>query len=115
MHEASIIMSILDTVTEQCHREGYTRISSIRLRIGKASHILPDSLQFAFEIARGETLASDAELVIETVPLCGTCKSCGHGFEVDGFAFACPNCQSTDLTIDSGFEMEIVDMEVDDV
>lgn len=117
MHEASIIMGVIDTVTEQCHREGYTGISSIRLRIGKAAQLLPDALRFAFEIARQDTLAAAAELIIETVPLGGTCQACGHAFELElaGLAFCCPACQATDLKIDRGFELEIVDMEVDNV
>ena len=113
MHEASIIMSILDTVCSQCVREGYEKITSIRLRIGKASNILPDALTFAFEIAQIDTIAHEADLLIESIPMGGYCKTCSHLFEFDKFIYKCPACQSTSIKIDKGFEMEIVDMEVD--
>ena len=113
MHEASIIMGVLETVTQQCKRDGYKKINSIRLRIGKASSILPDALSFAFDAAKINSIAKDANLIIDTVPLGGTCNSCNHTFEVDNFVFNCPSCQSTDLDVSQGFDMEIVDMEVD--
>ncbi len=113
MHEASIIMSILDTVCNQCTNEGYEVIHSIRLRIGKGSNILPDALQFAFEIARNDTIANNATLIIDTVPMGGICKSCNHSFEIEQHIFNCPSCNSSSFSIDRGFEMEIVDMEVD--
>lgn len=114
MHEASIILSVVKTVTNQCEREGYAKINSIRLRIGKASHVLPDSLQFAFEAMKINTLAEKAELIIETIPIIAKCGPCGHEFETKNtFVYKCPICESTIFTIIKGYEMEIVDMEVD--
>ena len=114
MHEASIIMGVLETVTRQCQREGYKKINSIRLRIGKAASILPDCLYFAFDAAKINTLAHDAKLLIETVPLGGACNSCSYEFEVKNYIFNCPSCLSTDINVSQGFDMEIVDMDVDD-
>ncbi len=113
MHEASIIMSILDTVTKQCVEEGFSTITNIRLRIGQGSNILPDSLLFAFEIVKKDSIAESAELIIETIPMGGYCESCGQEFTIEQFIYNCPNCQSTSIKIDRGFEMDIVDMEVD--
>ena len=114
MHETSIVINILETVTTQCRRDGYKKINSIRLKIGKASHILADSLQFAFEIIREDTIAKDAELIIETIPLTARCKSCSHEFDTSQqLVFECPACTSKSFEIISGYEMEIVDMEVD--
>ena len=113
MHEASLILGVLETVNKHCQRDGYHKINSIRLRIGKASSIHPDSLHFAFDAAKIHTLASDAKLIIETIPLGGICNTCNHTFEVENFIFNCPSCQSTDLDVNQGFDMEIVDMDVD--
>jgi hydrogenase nickel incorporation protein HypA/HybF len=114
MHEVSIISSIIETVTLQCERDGYTKINSIRLRIGKASHISPDSLQFAFEAIKKNTLAETASLDIETVPIAARCDICHHEFTTHvTFIYNCPSCSSPSFTIINGQEMEIVDMEVD--
>ena len=114
MHEASIIMGVLETVTKQCKQDGYSKINSIRLRIGKASSILPDALQFAFEAIKINTIAHDAQLVIDSIPLGGSCKSCKQEFEVENYIFNCPYCQSPEIEVDKGFDMEIVDMDVDE-
>lgn len=114
MHEASIVLNILDTIQKQCAQEGYKQINSVRLRIGKAAQILPDALLFAFDAAKQGTIANEAEMIIDMIPLSGKCNACSQRFEVkERFIFNCPACASTGIKIDRGYEMEIVDMEVD--
>jgi hydrogenase nickel incorporation protein HypA/HybF len=89
-------------------------VDSIRVRIGKAAGILPDSLIFAFESAKDNTVAKNATLTIETVPVGGTCHDCKKEFTVEDvqYVFSCPLCGSKSFEITSGREMEIVDMEI---
>jgi hydrogenase nickel incorporation protein HypA/HybF len=114
MHEASIAVSILDIVVGLCQREGYPAIESVRIRVGKGSNILPEALCFAFSAARKETIAADARLVIEEVGITAICLDCGKETELeDSYSLlACAACSSYSLRILSGYEMEIVDMEV---
>lgn len=113
MHEASIALSVLDTVVEQCSREGYGAVELVRLKIGKAAGILPDALQFAFDAAKIGTIADEAVLDIEIIRLGGCCRDCGSRFESDEkFVFNCPGCGSSAIEMNMGFEMQIVDMEV---
>jgi hydrogenase nickel incorporation protein HypA/HybF len=115
MHEASIALSILETVVNLCRREGYQAVESVRIRVGKGSNILPDALSFAFDAAKLETIAGKAELIIEEVPIIASCKDCRRQVEMEGlFVLDCPECGSGSLRIVSGYEMEIVDMEVPD-
>jgi len=115
MHEASIVLSILDTVFEQCRREGYSTIQNIRVKIGQAAGILPDALSFAFDVAKKDTIADNAELNIELVPVGGTCHACNKDFELAEarLVFQCPSCSSDSITVNRGYEMQIVDMDVD--
>lgn len=114
MHEASLAQSLLETVCRQCQEADYSKILEIRLRIGQASGVQTEALAFAFDICKKNTLAKEARLVIEQVPLKGICKKCRKSFEInDKYVFNCPNCRSTSFTISSGFEMQIVDMEVE--
>ena len=113
MHEASIALSILDIITGKCESEGYRGVESVRLKIGRAAGILPDALFFAFDAAKIDTVAQDAELIIESVPLGGVCTACESDFDVeDTYVLNCPRCGSTTFTIRRGYEMEIVEMEV---
>jgi hydrogenase nickel insertion protein HypA len=114
MHEASIALSILDIVQSKCREEGCRSVDSVRVRIGKAAGILPDSLVFAFDAAKDNTVAKNATLTIETVPVGGTCHDCKKEFTVEDaqYVFSCPLCGSKSFEITSGREMEIVDMEI---
>ena len=114
MHEASIALSILDIVTKRCNAEGYNVVESVRLRIGRAAGIMPEALVFTFDIAKDETPARDAKLIIDLVPLGGICSGCGSDFEVeDAYVLNCPLCGSTAFKIDKGYEMEIVEIDVE--
>ena len=114
MHEASLAYSILETVRNQCTAKGYTKILEIRLRIGQGSGVQADSLHFAFDIVKKDTIADQACLIIEQIPLGGHCKDCGRNFTIpDRYILQCPHCGCSRLTVTDGFEMDIIDMEVE--
>ena len=113
MHEASIALSVLETVSDLCQQEGYNSIESVRLRVGRAAGILPDALLFAFDVAKAGTIACKAELIIEYISLGGVCRDCGSNFaSEERYIFACPVCKSSAIKITQGDEMQIIDMEV---
>jgi len=113
MHEASIAISLIETVSGLCQQEGFSSIESVRIKVGRAAGILPDALLFAFDIAKAGTMASQAELFIEYIPVCGFCKDCNSHFETEErYIYACPACQSSAIKITGGDEMHIIDMEV---
>ena len=41
MHEASIAISLIETVSDLCQQKGYNSIESVRLKVGKAAGIHP--------------------------------------------------------------------------
>lgn len=113
MHEASIAISLIETVSDLCQQEGYTTIETVRLKVGRAAGILPDALLFAFDMAKPGTPASGAELIIEYISLGGFCRDCGSEFESEErYIFFCPECRSNAIKITRGDEMQIIDMEV---
>ena len=113
MHEVSIALSLLDIVGKKCREAGYHSIDSVKVRVGKASGILPDAFSFAFDVAKKDTLARDAKFMIEWIPLGGLCNGCGHEFEMDDrYILECPKCASPSFKINKGYELEVVEMEV---
>lgn len=113
MHEASIALGILDIINDRCSAEGYRSVESVRLRIGRAAGVMPEALLFTFDAAKGDTLARDAKLIIDIVPLGGFCGECKSDFEVEeAYVLNCPQCGSTAFKIQKGYEMEIVEMDV---
>ncbi len=113
MHEASIALSVLDIITGECKKGGYVRVDNVRLKIGRASGVMPDALIFAFDAIKGDSVARSATLSIEDIPVGGRCGDCGKTFTVDEeYVLSCPMCGGSSFQITSGREMDIVDMEV---
>jgi len=114
MHELSIVMNVLDIAAETCRKEGGRRVEAVYLRVGRASGVMPDALRFAFEAARRGTVAGEARLEIEEVPVGGDCRACGRGFTTEEkYVFSCPLCGGRDFRVTSGHELEISELEVD--
>lgn len=114
MHETSIAHSILEIADEQCKGQNFTTVDSITVRLGTATGVMPESLTFAFDALKEPTVARNAKLNIEIVPVGGRCKSCNKEFDVPDaqYIFACPLCGSTDFEISRGREMDIEEMEM---
>ena len=113
MHEVSIAQGLLEIAIDNCLKGGYERIDSVRVKIGKASGVMPDSLLFAFEALKVGTIAEKAVLVIDEVPVSGFCNECKNEFSVDeAYAVTCPKCGGMKLRIDTGRELHIDEMEV---
>jgi hydrogenase nickel incorporation protein HypA/HybF len=113
MHEASIAISLIETVSDLCQQEGYNSIESVRLKVGRAAGILPDALLFAFDAAKAGTIANQAELIIEYISIGGFCSDCGSQFNSEErYIYSCPTCKSNAIKITRGDELQIIDMEV---
>ena len=113
MHEVSIVQGLLDIAIENCKKGGYKGIELIKVKIGKASGVMPDSLLFAFEAMKAGTIAEKAVLVIDEIPVSGICNECKSNFSVDdAYVTACPKCGHMSLTIETGRELNIDEMEV---
>ncbi|GAB4390145.1 MAG: hydrogenase maturation nickel metallochaperone HypA [Thermodesulfovibrionales bacterium] len=113
MHEASIALSILGIAENNCREAGYERVESIRVRVGRASGVLPDALVMAFDIVKAGTVSENASLLVDDVPVGGRCRACGQEFTTeDLYILACPLCGSGDFTVDSGRELDITEIEV---
>ena len=114
MHEVSIADSLLDTSVRECRDKGFTKIGSIKVCIGKASGVMPEALLFAFDAMKAGTLAEGASLIIEEVPVSGHCNTCNTAFTVsEKYVLCCPHCSSESFTVNSGRELNIVELEVD--
>jgi hydrogenase nickel incorporation protein HypA/HybF len=114
MHESSLAINIIDIAQTQCRERGCKSVDSVTVRIGKASGVLPASLEFAFNAVKENTIADKAKLVFEIIPVGGTCKACNKEFESQDapYVLSCPHCGSSEFEITKGREMEIVSLEI---
>jgi len=115
MHEVSLALNLLDIIEKKCREERYQTVESVKVRVGKASGVQPEAFSFAFEVVKKDTLARNARFIIDLIPLGGTCTACGSRFETEeAYILECPSCGSSSLQITQGYELEIVEMEVNE-
>ncbi|MCI7730121.1 hydrogenase maturation nickel metallochaperone HypA [Enorma burkinafasonensis] len=114
MHELGLVSGILETVTAAAREAGALRVVSVTLRIGDLREVVPESLDFAWEVLGEEDpLTAGSELVVEEVHPRSRCLACGAEFDHDRFHLRCPVCGSAATTLLAGRELQIVSMEVD--
>ena len=111
MHEMSIAQNILDIVVEEGQRNGLNQVKLIRLQIGALAAVVPESLRFCFELMRQDTIASEAVLEIETLPVVARCSECATVFEVEDHDFTCAQCGMPAMELISGRELNLVTIE----
>ena len=114
MHELAIAQNILEIVQQSVPENQAKSVRGIRIRVGQMSGIVPDSLDFCFSAIINDTDMQRARLAIEQVPTLSQCKTCANRFGIEDWIFTCPVCQSTNLELISGKELEIVEIELAD-
>lgn len=114
MHEVSVAASIFDIVQRHVPASEARRVRAVRVRVGEISGVVCDSLDFCFGAMVAGTPFVSAFLAIERVPARGRCGDCGRVIEVLNLPFTCQACASMAVTIISGDELQIVDVELDD-
>lgn len=114
MHEASIANELINIAVSECNKNGFSKIESIKVIIGRATGVMTDALFFAFNVLKEGTIAEKASLIIEEVPVRGICKDCEKEFESNEnyLIFECPGCGSFSINLISGKELNITEMEV---
>ena len=108
MHELSITQSVVDLVAE---RTAGRTVVAIQVRVGRLAGVLPDAMQFCFEIATAGTSVEGARLEIEEVDGRIACRDCGLEAAADDLVLLC-ECGSADVDIVAGKELTVVAVEL---
>ena len=112
MHELSIIANLYDIMEEKAREQGAKKITLVKLQVGILSGVVPDFLETAFGIFKEGTMASDATLEIEKVPLKIRCESCGTENTSDELIYICTECGSAQIKILDGTELILEKMDI---
>jgi hydrogenase nickel incorporation protein HypA/HybF len=113
MHELSVAHAVVSTVIDALPTPD-TRVLQVRLRIGELSGIVPQALEFAYDVAAQDTPLADAALVIERSPIVIDCPTCGEHRLPDAHDFRCPGCGVPCGNVVGGKELEILDVTLDE-
>jgi hydrogenase nickel incorporation protein HypA/HybF len=108
MHELAITQSIVDLVVE---RTTGRQVGLVRVEVGVLSGVVPDSMQFCYELISSGTTLEGSRLVIEKTPGSAHCRSCDQNFVLNDLILLCP-CGSADVDIVTGRELRILSVEL---
>jgi hydrogenase nickel incorporation protein HypA/HybF len=111
MHELSISSAVVDTVVG--HAAGRP-VTAVNLTVGAFRQVVPDSLEFYFEIVSRGTVCEGARLRQALVPLRLGCSACGEKWEPELPAFRCPRCAGSAVEVLRGNELEVESIEVEE-
>jgi hydrogenase nickel incorporation protein HypA/HybF len=113
VHELSIALGIVQSVSEQAAARGITKVEAVTIRIGELSGVDKSALSFAWELAAAGSVAEGSRLDFQDVALKVKCPSCGvERTPPSTWELACPTCPAVAPDITAGRELHIVAMEV---
>ncbi len=113
MHELQVTERILAVVLRHAGKHAVTKVLSIQLRIGELSGLEDEWIQKYFDFQSKDTIAEGAKLNIERTPAVMKCDDCGNSYEFNIRKMKdveCPECASTNATLISGKDYNVVDM-----
>jgi len=113
MHEMSIAESVLQIIEDKARTDGYARVRTVWLEIGKLAGVETESLRFCFDAVARDSIAEDARLeIIETAGQ-GWCMVCARNVTVAARYEPCPICGSAQIEVTGGEEMRVKELEVE--
>ena len=113
MHELSVAHAVVSTVMDALPAPA-PRVLQVRLRIGELSGIVPQALEFAYDVAAQGTPLADGILVIERSPVVVLCPTCGEQQLAGTQDFRCPACGVPCGDVIGGKELEILDITLEE-
>ena len=112
MHELSLVEGIRSIIEDQARSHAFTRVTTLRLEIGRFAGVEQSALTFAWdEVMRG-SVAEGCTLQIIDLPGQALCFDCARLIEINDRFDPCPLCGGGKLLPQGGDEMRIKDMEV---
>jgi len=114
MHEASLAGGVLRLVEDAAAREGFRRVTLLRLAVGKLSGVEVDALRFALEAIAPGTCLAGAAIAIDEPAGEAWCMPCGKLTPLKERGDACVHCGGYQLQPTGGTELRVVELLVDD-
>ena len=111
MHELSLAQNMVTTVERLAAEHHATRVKTLRMKLGEFTHVDPETLTFAFEVACRGTRLEGCQLAIERLPTRIRCPACGWEGSATPEEYACPSCSHFGFTVLQGRELQLDSMD----
>jgi len=116
MHELSIAQALVEQVEAAAANEHALRVVRVVITVGALSGVDPEALRSLFPLVAEGTVTADAELAVEQVAARVRCRACGFESPVEEYFIGCSTCDSKDVELVAGRELNItsIELEVDE-
>ena len=113
MHELPFTMSMLDIVLQHATEAKAAKVTQIDLVIGKLTGIVPECVQFQFDVLKKNTIANEAVLSFHQPENELRCRNCDIVYTPDGNNLRCPECKKKNIEVITGREYYVESIEVE--
>jgi len=113
MHEMSLAENVLQIINDAASQQGFTRVKTVWLEIGKLSSVEAEAMRFCFDAVIKDSVAEGAQLEIIETAGWGRCPACGHEMQINALFDACGQCSSYGMEVVAGDSMRVKELEVE--
>ena len=113
MHEMSLAEGIRQIVEDAGRAQGFCKVRTVVLEIGRLSSVEPEALAFCFDLVMQGGIAEGARLQIEALPGSGWCDQCAATVPIDTLYDPCPRCGGFQVQATGGTEMRVKELEIE--
>ncbi len=115
MHELALAQQLLHIVEQTARANMLKKVAEIKIVVGEMMAVVPEALEFSFQVLSRDTLAAGAKLVIEEQQALSKCSHCQITYPWLEYGYRCPSCSSLGGTIIQGRDLYIDYLEGDEV
>ena len=120
MHELSMAQGILNAVLETAEANDAIKVTDMVIEIGKLAMLNPEQLKFMLGVLCKDTIAENAEIVIEDIDVEIKCYNC----DFEGIAdiddsdhyepmILCPKCESHRVEVLNGRDVTVKNISIE--
>ena len=113
MHELSIAQNIIEIVAEYAEKMNAHRVTEVLIDVGAVSGVIPETLEFAWDLSVKNTIAEGAILKINFIEPKAVCLDCKKEFKLDDIFTICTYCNSTNYDIVLGKELKVKSIKIE--
>ena len=120
MHQLSMAQGILNAVLETAEANDAIKVTDMVIEIGKLAMLNPEQLKFMLGVLCKDTIAENAEIVIEDIDVEIKCYNCDfEGIadidDSDHYApmILCPKCESHRVEVLNGRDVTVKNISIE--
>jgi hydrogenase nickel incorporation protein HypA/HybF len=113
VHELSVVAGLFEILEAQAAEYGAVKITSVKIRVGRLSGVVPDLLLSAFDAYKKGTKAEEAVLEIEAVAFRFRCRVCGGESFPEEPPYVCAACGSAEIELLGGMDLVVERIEIE--